>query len=136
MIWRALGVWLFILLLANVNGAAREFWIVPSLGVTAGRAISSLLLSGVVFLLTWLTIHWIYPGTRGDALAIGVFWVGLTLAFEFLVGHYVFRKSWVALMEDYDVSRGRIWVLVLLVTMLAPLWAARLNGLFPDPPQP
>jgi hypothetical protein len=134
MIWRALGVWLFILLLANVNGAVREFWIVPALGPTAGRAISSVVLSLLVLLLTWITVDWIQPATRRDALKVGVFWVGLTLAFEFLVGHYLFRKPWAALLEDYDLSRGRIWILVLVVVLLAPLWTARLRGLSPRAP--
>jgi hypothetical protein len=62
-------------------------------------------------------------------LRVGVLWLVLTLAFEFLVGHYVFHKSWPALFEDYDLSRGRIWVAVLVVVLIAPLWTARLRGL-------
>jgi hypothetical protein len=31
------------------------------------------------------------------------------------------------LLADYDVLRGRIWVLVPIVTFIAPLWAARKN---------
>jgi hypothetical protein len=129
MIWRALGIWIVILLLANMNGALRELWLIPQLGAAPGRALSTVLLSGLVFLLTWLTISWIHPSTKGEALGIGAFWLVLTLAFEFLAGHYVFRKPWADLLVDYDVTRGRIWVLVLVVVLLAPLWTARLNGL-------
>jgi hypothetical protein len=129
MIWRALGIWIVILLLANMNGALRELWLIPQLGAAPGRVLSTVLLSGLVFLLTWLTISWIHPSTKGEALGIGAFWLVLTLAFEFLAGHYVFRKPWADLLVDYDVTRGRIWVLVLVVVLLAPLWTARLNGL-------
>jgi hypothetical protein len=76
-----------------------------------------------------LTIGWIRPSSVRVALAVGAFWLALTLGFEFLVGHFVLRKSWQALLADYDVSRGRIWALVLLVTALAPLVAAHLRGL-------
>ena len=133
MIWRALAVWLVILLFANLNGALREVLLIRPLGQVAGRALSTILLSAIVFLITWLTIGWIGPDTPGRALRIGILWLVLTLAFEFLVGHYLFRQPWPALLEDYDLSRGRIWVLVLLVVLTAPLITAHLKGLFRSP---
>jgi hypothetical protein len=30
---------------------------------------------------------------------------------------------------DYDLSRGRIWIAVLVATFAAPYWAARSRGL-------
>lgn len=130
MILRALTIWFAILLLASVNGAVRSAWLIPRLGDTMGRAVSTLLLSGVVFLVTWQTIGWIRPTSTWDAVKISLLWLVLTLAFEFLAGHYVFRQPWPALLEDYDVRRGRIWPLVLVVILLSPLWAARVKGLF------
>jgi hypothetical protein len=62
-------------------------------------------------------------------------WVALTLAFEFLAGHYLFHKPWAALLADYDLSRGRIWILVLVATLLMPLWLARERGLFLEAPR-
>jgi hypothetical protein len=129
-IWRAIAVWFGILVLANINGAARQFWLIPRIGEPAGRVVSTLALCGIVVLLTWLTVRWIGPATAGGALRIGVVWLALTLAFEFLVGHYVFQQPWAALLEDYDVTRGRIWPLALLVVLFAPLLAARLKRLF------
>ena len=92
MILRALLIWLGILLLANINGAVRELWLIPALGPTPGRALSTILLSGLVFLVSWLSITWIAPLTPHDALLVGTLWLVLTLAFEFLVGHYVFQS--------------------------------------------
>ena len=129
MIWRAIAVWFGILVLANINGAARQAWLIPRLGEPGGRVVSTLALSGVVLLLTWLTIPWIEPTSTRGAVKIGVIWLGLTLAFEFLVGHYVFGQSWRKLLEDYDITRGRIWVLVLLLVLFAPLLTARSRGL-------
>lgn len=130
MIWRAVGVWFVILVLANINGAVRQAWLIPRLGEPVGRVVSTLALSGIVVLLTWLTIRWMGPASTGDAMRIGVLWLGLTLAFEFLVGHYLFRQPWTALLEDYDITRGRIWVLVLLVVLFAPLLSGRAQRLF------
>lgn len=129
MIGRAGAVWLVILFMASLNGAAREAWLIPRLGATIGRAVSTLVLCGLVYLVTCFTIGWINPITSGRALAVGVLWMGLTLAFEFLAGHYLFHHPWAVLLEDYAVTRGRIWVAVLVVVLLAPLLTARARGL-------
>ena len=126
---RAVVVWFVILLLAIVNGGVREKWLIPRFGDVMGRALSTVALCGLVFLITWLTIGWIHPRSTGDAIRIGVLWLVLTLTFEFLVGHYGFGKPWPVLLGDYDVSRGRIWIAVLIVTLLAPLLTARWKGL-------
>jgi hypothetical protein len=126
---RALAVWFLLLILAVLNGGVRDAWLSPRLGDTVGRALSTLLLSGLILLATWVTIGWIRPATAGDALGVGTLWLALTLTFEFVVGHYGFGKPWTVLLADYDVRRGRIWVVVLLVTFLAPLWTARLRHL-------
>ena len=55
-------------------------------------------------------------------------WVALTLAFEFLAGHYLFHRPWSVLLEDYDLTRGRVWIVIPLVTLLAPWLAWRLRS--------
>jgi hypothetical protein len=130
MIGRGLAVWLGILLLANLNGAVREMWLIPAMGKIPGRALSTVVLSVLVFLIAWLTVGWIRPVSTGDAMLIGLVWLLLTLGFEFLVGHYVFHKPWAELTEDYNVARGRIWPLVLVAVLFAPLWTARIKGLW------
>jgi hypothetical protein len=126
---RALLAWLVLLALAVVNGTAREAWLIPRIGESAGHAVSSLSLSALIFLLSWLTIGWINPATARDAFLIGLVWLALTLAFEFLAGHYVFRTPWKELLADYDVLSGRIWVLVLVTMTLAPLRTANMRHL-------
>ena len=129
MLIRALLAWLVLLALAVINGAAREAWLIPRIGGSAGQAVSSLSLSALIFLLSWLMIGWMNPATAKEAFLIGLVWLALTLAFEFLAGHYVFRKPWNELLADYDVLSGRIWVLVLLTTTLAPLLTANMRHL-------
>jgi hypothetical protein len=40
--------------------------------------------------------------------------------FEFGFGHYVDRKSWRESIDNYDVSEGRVWPLVLAWTTIGP----------------
>jgi hypothetical protein len=122
---------MLILAVAVLNGGVRQAWIVPYTGETAGRAISSVMLSAAIVVASWLTIRWLRPATARDAWSIGGLWVALTLAFEFLAGHYLFGTPWRQLLADYDVASGRIWVLVLVTTAIAPRLAAHSRGLLP-----
>src|SRR5262245_25687531 len=129
MLPRNLLVWLGILVLASLNGALRDLVVAPRLGATPARALSTVILCGLVLLVTWWSIAWIDPRSQSDAIAIGVVWLACTLGFEFLAGHYLFRQSWGELLADYDLRRGRIWIAVLVVTFAPPCWMAHARGL-------
>lgn len=129
MIFRAVAVWGALLILAVLNGGLRDTWLSPWLGDIVGRALSTVLLCGLIFLVTWWTIGWIRSATAREALSVGALWLALTLTFELVVGHYGFGKAWSELLADYDLRHGRIWLAVLVVTLLALLWTARLRGI-------
>jgi hypothetical protein len=126
---RALLVWLGLLAIAFANGAVRELVMVPRLGSLPAHAISVGTLSLAIVIVTWTTIGWMQPRSLADAWRIGALWLALTLAFELLAGHYVFGAPWSRLLADYDILRGRIWIVVLITTVTAPVIAARARGL-------
>src|SRR5512134_350367 len=109
------------MLAAIVNGALREGVLVPRMGENAAKRASTLLLTAAILALTWLLIGWIAPDSAGAALLIGGVWLLLTLGFEFLAGHYLFKDSWSDLLEEYDVLSGRIWIIIPIITLVAPL---------------
>jgi hypothetical protein len=74
---------------------------------------------------TWLTFGWLHAADARAAVRIGLLWLALTVAFEFLAGHFVFRTPWHRLLADYNLAAGRIWVLVPVTTAIAPWLAAR-----------
>ena len=129
MFGRAALVWIVLLVAAVANGGFREAAIVPALGAAAAHVISTLLLCAVIIALSWLTIGWIHPVSRAQAWTVGVMWVVFTVAFEFLAGHYLFGHPWNRLLADYNILRGRIWVLVVLATVVAPYVTASARGL-------
>ena len=123
MILRTVFIWLGLLTLAILNGGFRESVLVPRLGRGLGQAVSTVLLSLLILAAGWIALPWIGPRPLQDAWLIGVVWALLTLAFEFLGGHYVFGKPWQELLADYNVRAGRIWVMVLIVTLMTPIIA-------------
>ena len=120
---RGAAVWLGILIGANLNGALRELALRPMLGPDVANAASTLLLCALVLLIARLAIRWISPPDAGSAWRIGLLWLVLTLAFEFLAGRYLFDNSWERILSEYDLTAGRLWVLVPIVTLVAPRWA-------------
>ena len=116
-----LGLWAVLVVFAIVNGVFRQSVLLPRLGQTIGRALSSIILSVLI-----LTVSYVFlmctdvAGSDADLWFMGVVWLSLTVLFEFGFGHFLMKRSWSALLEDYDVFKGRIWVLVLIVTLMAP----------------
>jgi len=121
MLTRAVLSWLVILLLAVLNGALRQGLLIPRIGERAGHIVSTLLLSAIILGTTWLLLPWIETASARDAWIIGALWVVLTIAFEFLGGHYLFGDSWEQLLAEYNLAQGRIWILILMTTLLAPV---------------
>ena len=78
--------WLLILCLAVANGALREIVLIPSLGKSAGLVLSGILLCLLVLLVACGLVRFMQDITVRQGIAIGVFWVLLTLAFEFGFG--------------------------------------------------
>jgi hypothetical protein len=127
-LWTRAGVaWLAILVLAVLNGAAREALLAPALGRTAALVASGLLLSALILLVAFAAIGRLRPVTARAAWQVGALWLALTLLFEFGFGALVQHKSWAELLQAYTFRDGNIWPLVLLVTVLAPVLAWRLR---------
>ncbi|HEX7182845.1 MAG TPA: hypothetical protein VF756_13460 [Thermoanaerobaculia bacterium] len=118
--WRYLLLWFPMLLIAFANGALREGWIRKHAGELQAHQISTVLLVLLFAVYIWIVVRVWPPASSGAAFAIGLMWLGLTLAFEFLFGHYVSGLSWSALLRDYDVLSGHLWAFVPLWVLVAP----------------
>jgi hypothetical protein len=126
-VWKYLLLWLPMVLIAFANGALRELWLRKITGELRAHQISTVLLVLLFAVYIWIVVRIWPPSSVGQAFAIGVMWLGLTLAFEFLLGRYVSGLSWNAILRDYDLLAGRLWVLVPLWVAVAPYIFYRLQ---------
>ncbi|WP_353118300.1 hypothetical protein [Nitratidesulfovibrio sp.] len=117
----ATAYWCALCAAAIANGALREAWLAPRLGPGTAHVVSTLLLCAAVGLaaLHYARRQGAAQGTRG-MWTTGLFWAGLTVAFELLFGHYVAGHPWQRLLADYDITAGRVWVLVPVALALGP----------------
>jgi len=125
--FKALVIWVGILVLAVANGAVRETVLIPAFGTPAALVLSGLLLSVLIIGVAFLSIPWLQIFRPVQLWVVGLGWLVLTLAFEFSFGIWQ-GKSWPELFEAYTFKDGNIWPVVLAVTALAPYIAGKLRG--------
>lgn len=126
-------IWLLFVVAAMMNGTLREELLVAALGDDYALPLSGLLLSLLIFLITYLTIPWLRsallkPSASKSYVMVGFVWLVLTLMFEFTFGLLVAEKTFVEIVQVLNVLEGNLFSIVLLVTTVSPLMAARLKG--------
>lgn len=117
---RHLLAWLTMLLVSILNGALRDSTYgehLPALHAHQLSTLSDILLLGA---LIWLYVRRWPPASAREAWHIGLFWMTLTVTFEFLFFHYVGGHPWEVLLANYDLGAGRLWPLILLWIAVAP----------------
>ncbi|MBE9171470.1 hypothetical protein IQ238_29620 [Pleurocapsales cyanobacterium LEGE 06147] len=125
MIWRYILAWIPMMFIGIINGIIREVTYGKYLGELLAHQVSTV--TGVLLLglYIWaLTRFWRFESSR-QALVVGLIWLGLTVAFEFLFGHYIAGQSWSRLLRDYNILAGRVWIAILIWIAIAPLFFYR-----------
>jgi hypothetical protein len=119
--------WIPMVLIAIANGALREATYGKLMSELQAHQISTL--SGLLLFSAYIyvVIRTWRPDTSKQAIIVGLIWLGLTVVFEFLFGHYVAGHPWSKLLYDYNVFAGRVWVVVLIWVTVAPYVFYRLQ---------
>lgn len=112
--------WLLMPIIGIINGTIRQYGYKQALGELRAHQVSTV--TGIILLglYIWVLTRWWKIQSSAQAIAIGVMWLALTVAFEFLFEHYVMKHPWSRLLHDYNILEGRIWALVLLFVVIAP----------------
>lgn len=115
------------LFIAILNGAVREVWLMNYFGELRAHQVSSA--TGIVLLgiCIWIIIRNWRPCSAATAIAIGLIWLAMTVAFEFLFGFYVRGLSRNQLLHAYNLFAGQVWVLVLAWITVTPYLFYRLQ---------
>ncbi|MBW4584014.1 hypothetical protein G7B40_030160 [Aetokthonos hydrillicola Thurmond2011] len=120
MVLRYILAWFPMIFIAILNGTIRDIGYKKYLGDLRAHQVSTLtgiLLFGVYI---WALINFWNLESPEEALTIGLIWLGLTVAFEFIFGHYVMGNPWNKLLSDYNILKGRVWILIPIWIFIAP----------------
>jgi len=123
---RAALVWMLIMLAETGSGMVREVFIAPVIGGQRARQLGVLVGCIIIFVIAWLTARWMNARTPRDQLAVGAFWVVLTLIFELALGRAM-GASWSRLLSDYNPAHGGLMLFGLAFMFITPWLTKRLR---------
>jgi hypothetical protein len=125
---KSLEVWLFLAIAVSMNGMFRSLFLVPRIGEYTSHVLSVLILMIVVLLSSSVLVNKLLKDyANSDLFLIGSLWAVLTLSVDLVFEHYVLEIPWRAILSDYNLSSGRIWILVLTTELIGPWFMASNN---------
>lgn len=119
--------WVGMVVLAIVNGIMRNNTYSHSMSELAAHQLSTILLILLFGIYIYILTGLFRIQSAAEAFTIGGVWLIMTIIFEFVFGHYMVGHSWSRLLQDYNVLNGRVWILVLVWTFVAPYVFYRLR---------
>jgi len=126
---KALLVWLLLALAETLHGIARVRLLNRRLGDRRARQVGVGTGALLILALSWLTVPWVGVTSTREALLVGALWLALMLAYDLLLGRFVFHFPWRRLAAEFDPRQGGLLAFGMGVLALAPLAVALARGL-------
>jgi hypothetical protein len=112
--------WFPMLLTAMANGDLRQLVFARAMPELRAHQLSTAIGLVLIGLFIWAVIR-IWPlSSARQTLSIGLVWLALTVAFEFVFGRFVMHQPWSRLLNDYNLFEGRLWAVFLIWLTIAP----------------
>uniref|UniRef100_Q31JQ4 Uncharacterized protein n=1 Tax=Hydrogenovibrio crunogenus (strain DSM 25203 / XCL-2) TaxID=317025 RepID=Q31JQ4_HYDCU len=126
---KATVIWCVIVLIAILNGGFRDSVLNPMLGDKTALPISGLILSAMIFAITYLFINRFKATEAQTYIRIGLFWGLLTIIFEYGLGYFVLHQPLDEIHQVFNLQQGNLFLLALLTAIIAPWLAAKIKRL-------
>jgi len=120
MILRFFLLWLPMPFIAILNAGIREKVFTIFFNEQRSHQLSTLTGMILMSIYAWFIFTLLKIQSTRDTWIVGITWLILTLLFEFFIGHYVFKNSWKRLFFDYNLLKGRVWIIFLLYLTALP----------------
>lgn len=111
--------WLPMIVLAFSNAALRQLVFIKYMNEMRAHQVSTFVLIIFCAVYIWFIFPFIKLQNTKDVFSIGLFWVVLTILFEFIMG-LISNRPLSMLFHDYNILVGRIWILFLLSLFFLP----------------
>ena len=120
---RLLRAWLIITPVMIANGVFRELVLRRFVDPVGTEILSVTLGIAIIIAMTRYLLRPLAGRSVPALVRASITLVLLTVAFEFVFGHYVDGKSWTELLANYAIWDGRLWPVALAAIAFMPfLW--------------
>jgi len=123
----AVAAWTLIAGVEVIHGILRVRFLNPRVGDHRARQIAVFSGSALILLMAYALVPPLDIHSRMGLLSVGLLWVLLMLAFEIILGRWVFHLSWKRIGSDFDLRQGGLLAFGMLVLFLAPLLVMKLR---------
>lgn len=123
----AVAAWALIAGVEVIHGILRVRFLNPRVGDHRARQIAVFSGSALILLIAYALVPPLDIQSRMGLLSVGLLWVLLMLAFEIILGRWVFHLSWKRIGSDFDLRQGGLLAFGMLVLFLAPLLVMKLR---------
>ena len=114
-------IWISFIPLAIINGLFRKKCLVALYGNDSALALSGASCALLYILLVYAFLPWFGPLTLHHHILIGIFWLVMTVLFEFFFGRFIAQKPWNELLQAHNIFSGNLW---------SPVWSRLPHRLF------
>lgn len=128
MLLRTFLFWIPMVFIAILNGIIRNSVYQKYTGDLTAHQISTITAIILFGFYIWLIVPYLKLQSANEAIVVGLIWLGLTVAFEFMFGHFGVGHPWSKLFADYKIWEGRLWILVLVWTAIGPFVIFKLKS--------
>lgn len=111
---------------AILNGGFREYILEKYFTENISLAISGIILSVLIFIITLLLLPRIKKLTKKDCIKTGFIWLLLTIGFELYFG-LSSDSTLKELLQAYNPLNGNLWIVVLSSTLFSPILVYEMN---------
>lgn len=120
---QALGWWVVLIIMALLTATLNNRIIFPKVkNELRAHQITSLISIVLFLILIYVFFRFTTASyTPGDVVNIGFIWMILTLGVEFLFAALVAKQPLSRSLQNYNITRGRLWIWVLLSLLMGPV---------------
>ena len=113
-------MWILFIPIPVINGLLRDFWYKNKIGELGANIVGFFALSSIFIFYVYLFFGKnIQSFSIKKLIFMGVFWLLMTLIFEFSMG-FLGGRSLEYILADYNIFKGRLWPLCLVAISISP----------------
>ncbi|HSW56010.1 MAG TPA: hypothetical protein VLH59_13055 [Ignavibacteriaceae bacterium] len=105
---KSFGIWFILAISAIAVATFRVGVLLPPFGEQTAHQLGTILYLIVQFLIIYFFIKKMKIKETKTLLGVGIFWVAITIIFEFVFGHFIMGHPWQKLFADYNLLNGRL----------------------------
>lgn len=117
---KSVAVWVLLAAGEILNGNFRVRYLHGKLGDKPAKKISFCIGLTIIYVTGWLSMPWLNPKNLAECFLIGFIWMILMLSLDIYFGRFVFRFTWQKILEDFDLRKGNLLGLGMLLLLICP----------------